>query len=142
MRILFGELKEPVFGDFACFINSKYIVDVSIVDFAVKKAIKNWNSGKRISRSLAMEIRLYYSATRQIKVAKELAGTKRVVAVVLDENEFSKIDFKEKEFFPEFDLELVKKNYEISEEELKIVGFEKLPLLIRERIALFSAFGE
>ncbi|MDI9610652.1 MAG: KEOPS complex subunit Cgi121 [Archaeoglobaceae archaeon] len=142
MRILFGELKEPVFGDFACFINSKYIVDVSIVDFAVKKAIKNWNSGKRISRSLAMEILLYYSATRQIKVAKELAGTKRVVAVVLDENEFSKIDFKEKEFFPEFDLELVKKNYEISEEELKIVGFEKLPLLIRERIALFSAFGE
>ncbi|MCS7129930.1 MAG: KEOPS complex subunit Cgi121 [Archaeoglobaceae archaeon] len=142
MRILFGTLKKPTFGDFACFIDSKYVVDLSTVDFAVKKAIKNWNSGKRISRSLAIEILLYYSANRQIETAKKLTGTKKVVAIILDENEFSEIDFNEEEFYPEFDLELVREHYEISDEEIRIVGVEKLPLLIKERIALFSSFGE
>lgn len=142
MRILFGELKKPVFGDFACFIDSRYVVDLSTVEFAVKKAIENWNRGNRISKSIAIEILLYYSATRQIEIAKKLAGTKRVVAVVLDEGEFSKIDFEVKDFIPEYDLRLIMDHYQISEEELKIVGDKKISLLIRERIALFSALGE
>ncbi len=142
MRILFGELKKQVFGEFACFINPKYVPDLSIVDFAVKKALKNWNSGKRISKSLSMEILLYYSANRQINIAKKLAGIEKAVAVVIDEEEFSKIEFEEKEFKPDFDLKSIMEHYQISEEELKIVGLEKLPLLIRERIALFSAFGD
>ncbi|MEM2726683.1 MAG: KEOPS complex subunit Cgi121 [Archaeoglobaceae archaeon] len=142
MRILSGELKKPVFGDFACFINSKYVISLSTVDFAMKKAIKNWNAGRRISKSLAMEILLYYSATRQINIAKKIAGTKKVVAVVLDDREFSKVEFKEEEFVPDFDVNLIREHYEISEEELKIVGLENLDLLIKERIALFSAFGE
>ncbi|MCS7143864.1 MAG: KEOPS complex subunit Cgi121 [Archaeoglobaceae archaeon] len=142
MKIVAGELKKPVFGDFACFISSKYVVDLSTVDFAIKKTIKNWNSGKRISKSFAMEILLYYSATRQIDVAKKLTGIEKVVAVVLDDKEFSKIDFKEVEFYPDFDVELIKEHYQISDEELKIVGLEKLSLLIQERIALFSTFGE
>lgn len=142
MKIIFGELKKPVFGDFACFIDSKFVVDISVVDFAVKKAIKNWNLGNRISKSIAIEILLYYSATRQIDIAKRLAGTKKVVAVVLDENEFSNIEFEEKDFIPEFDLKLIVNHYQISEEELKIVGEQKISLLIRERIALFSALGE
>lgn len=142
MKVLSGELKKPVFGDFACFIDSKYIVSLSTVDFAMKKALKNWNEGKRISKSLAMEILLYYSATRQIDIAKKLAGTKKVVVVVLDDKEFSKVDFREGEFIPDFDVERIKEHYQISEEELKIVGLEKLDLLIKERIALFSSFGE
>ncbi|MEM4540269.1 MAG: KEOPS complex subunit Cgi121, partial [Archaeoglobaceae archaeon] len=128
MKIIFGELKKPVFGDFACFIDSKYVVDLPTVDFAVKKAIKNWNLGNRISKSIAIEILLYYSATRQIDIAKKLAGTKRVVAVVLDESEFSKIDFETKEFIPEFDIELIMDHYQISREELKIVGEQKISL--------------
>lgn len=142
MKIVTGTIRESLFGDFACFIDSKYVVDISNVEFAAKKAIKNWNSGKRISKSLIMEILLYYSATRQIDVARKLTGTKRVVAVVLDEEEFSKISFEEEKFSPDFDIELLKKHYAISEEEFRIVGVEKLGKLIRERIALFSAFGE
>lgn len=142
MRIVFGKLKTRVFGDFACFIDSKYVVDLSTIDFAIKKTIKNWNVGKRISRSLAMEILLYYSATRQIDIAKKLTGVEKVVAVVLDDEEFSKIDFEEGKFYPHFDIDLIKKHYQISDEELKIVGLEKLPLIIQERIALFSILGE
>jgi len=142
MRILFGEPKKQVFGEFACFINPKYVPDLSTVEFAVKKTLKNWNSGKRISKSLAMEILLYYSASRQINIAKKLAGTKKAVAVVIDEEEFSKLEFKELDFVPDFDLNSIMEHYGITEEELKIAGLEKLPLLIRERIALFSAFGD
>lgn len=142
MRICFGELKKTYFGEFATFIDSKFVVDISNVQFAVKKALNAWNSGKRISKSLAIEILLYYSATRQIEIAKKLAGTKRVVAVVLDEKKFSEIDFKEERFSPEFDLELLMEHFEISLEELEIVGIEKLPMLIQERIALFSALGD
>ncbi len=142
MKILFGELKEPVFGDFACLIDSRYVVDLSNVEFAAKKALNAWNSGKRISKSLTIEILLYYSATRQIEIAKKIAGKKRVIAVVLDEEKFSELGFTEEEFSPEYDIELIKEQYQISEEELRIAGIEKLPLLIRERIALFSVFGE
>ncbi len=142
MKILFGELKEPVFGDFACLIDSRYVVDLSNVEFAAKKALNAWNSGKRISKSLAIEILLYYSATRQIEIAKKIAGKKRVIAVVLDEEKFSELDFTEENFSPEYDIELIKEHYQISEEEIRIAGIEKLPLLIRERIALFSVFGE
>jgi KEOPS complex subunit Cgi121 len=142
MKILFGELRDAVFGNFACFINSRYIVDLSNVEFAAKKALNAWNSGKRISKSLAMEILLYYSATRQIEIARKLAGNKMVAAVVLDERKFSEVGFKERSFYPECDIELIKEHYQILEEELRITGIEKLPLLIRERIALFSVFGE
>lgn len=142
MKICFGELKEPIFSDFASFIDSKFVVDLASVEFAAKKALNAWNSGKRISKSLAMEIMLYYSATRQIETAKKIAGLKRVVAVVLDEKRFAEIGFKEEKFSPEYDMELIKEHYQISEEELEIAGIEKLPLLIRERIALFSVFGD
>ncbi|MDK2796089.1 MAG: hypothetical protein PWQ22_344 [Archaeoglobaceae archaeon] len=142
MRICFGELKEPIFSDFASFIDSKFVVSLENVEFAVKKALNAWNSGKRISKSLAMEILLYYSATRQIDIARKLAGVKRVVAVVLDEKRFAEIEFKEEKFSPEYDTELIKTHYQISDEELEIAGIEKLPLLIRERIALFSVFGD
>ena len=66
----------------------------------------------------------------------------RVVAVVLNEKEFEKIGFRQLKFDPDFDLDLIMKHYEITDEELKIVGEEKIPLLIKERIALFAAMKE
>ncbi|MDW7989783.1 MAG: KEOPS complex subunit Cgi121 [Archaeoglobaceae archaeon] len=141
MRIVYG-ICSNFFGEYACFIDPKFVVDLSTVDFAVKKALKNWNIGKRISKSLAVEILLYFSATRQIETAKKLTARDRAVTVVIDEQEFSKIDFRELKFVPEYDLRAVMELYEISEEEIKIVGEEKLPLLVKERIALFSLLGD
>jgi len=141
MRVTFGSSKQ-IFGDFACFIDPKFVVDLSTVEFAAKKAFKNWENGKRISKSLAVEILLYFAATRQIEIAKKLTAKEKAVVVVIDEDEFSKIDFKEQEFVPEYNLREVMNLYEITEEELEIVGIKKLPLLIRERIALFSLLGE
>mgnify|MGYP001772630377 CR=1 FL=1 len=141
MRIVYGTT--PVTsGNFACFIDPRFVVSLEVVEFAVKKALKNWNSGKRISKSLSIEILLYFSATRQIEIAKKVTAKKKAVAVVIDEEKFSKIGFVEEEFRAEYDLNAVVELYGITKEELEIVGIEKLPLLVRERIALFSIFGE
>ncbi len=148
MRVVFGELfvdDIKRFANVATFIDSKYVVSLDVVEFAAKKAIENWNSGRRISKSLTLEILLYYAATRQIKDAIKLGlrnGLNRVVAVVINEDSFKSIGFKELEFKPEFDLKAIMNHYDITDEELKIVGIDKLNLLIRERIALFSAMGE
>lgn len=147
MRVTFGEIyvEDPsnFRAEHAAFISSKYVISLEIVEFAAKKAIKNWYAGKRISRSLPIEILLHYAATRQIRDALKLGvrkGVNRVAAVILDE---SKVEgFKEREFRPEYDVDAIVKHYGITKEELEIAGLEKLPLLIRERIALFSAFEE
>ena len=54
----------------------------------------------------------------------------------------SEVEFTETEFSPEYDLRAVMDFYGITDEEITITGIEKLPLLLRERIALFSVFGE
>jgi len=150
MKIIFGEIfiknSKTFRSNSATLINSEYVPNVNVVQYAAKKAIKNWRKGKRISKSISMEILLYYSATRQIKDALKLGikdGLNRVVAVVLDTETFSKeIKFRELEFKPKFNLNKILAHYNISQQELEIAGIEKVPLLIRERIALFSIYGE
>ena len=140
-------LKE--FGECVVVIDARYVLDLSVVEFAVKKAVKSWNEGRNVAKTLPLEILLYFSATRQIRDAIKVGvkeGLNEVVLVVLDgscegklrevftEREVVKID-KER-------VENVRRLYGISDEELKIVGLEKLPLLIRERIALFDVFKD
>jgi KEOPS complex subunit Cgi121 len=147
MRVTFGELLVENLSnfrvDYASFINSKYVVSLDVVEFAAKKAIENWKNGRRISRSLPIEILLHYAATRQIRDALRMGlkeGKNRVAAVILDEGKIE--NFEELEFRPEYDADAVVRHYGITKEELEITGPEKLPLLVRERIALFSAFEE
>ncbi len=152
MKIIQGEitvenvqefLKE--LGDEGChvtFINADYVADPSHVEFAAEKAIKAWNEGKRVSRSLTMEILLYAAATRQIWKALRLGlreGRNRVVAVVLNDCDISKFGFQEKEVLSLDDSKIrkIKEFFEIGDAELEIAGVEKLPLLVRERIVLF-----
>ncbi len=149
MRVTFGELVVDDVSsfkvDYATFINSKYVVSLDVVEYAAKKAVENWNRGRRISRSLSIEILLYYAATRQIKDALKLGiaeGKNRVAAVILDESRMAEIGFTETEFRPEYDVDSVIEFYGITDDEIEITGVEKLPLLVKERIALFSAFGD
>lgn len=123
------------------FINADYVADLSHVEFAAQKAIRAWNEGRRISRSLTMEILLYAAATRQIWKALELGlkeGRNEVVAVVLNCN-LSEFGFQEKQVLnlDEGKIRRIVEFFEISDDELEIVGVEKLPLLVRERIVLF-----
>ena len=129
------------------FIDANYVISKDQVEFAVKKAIKAWNEGRRVAKTLAMEILLYVAARRQISDAIEVGlkeGKNEVVAVVLDDcvDKLKELGFEEQPVLrlDKEKIERVKKFYEISDVELEIVGLEKLPLLIRERIALFDMF--
>jgi len=149
MRVTFGELVVNDLSsfkvDYATFISSKYVVSLDVLEYAAKKAVENWEKGRRISKSPPIELLLYCAATRQIKDALKLGvveGRNRVAAVILDESRMSEVEFTETDFRPEYDLRAVMDFYGITDEEITITGIEKLPLLLRERIALFSVFGE
>ncbi len=148
MRIIFGEVfvEDPgYFTELATFIDSKYVIDLETVKFAAEKALKAWNRGEKISKSLSLEVLLYYAATRQIKDAAKLGikkGLKKYAVVLFNEEDRSRVNIRELNFKPEYDIEAVMKHYEISKEELEIVGVEKISMLVRERIALFSVFKE
>ena len=126
-------------------INSDYVVDLDVLKFAVRKALKSWKEGRNIAKTLSMEILLYVSATRQINKALIIGlkeGINRVIVVDLNGclERLKELGFKEEDVL-QVDAEKIKRVaefYEIDEEELNLVGKEKLPLLIRERIVLFD----
>ncbi len=131
----------------AVFLDANYVVDREHVEFAVKKALKAWKEGRRVAKTLSMEILLYCAGRRQISDAIEmgLKEGRNEVVVVLDDECFEKLKslgFEEKPVLKLDDakIEKIKEFFKISEEELRIVGVEKLSLLVRERIALFDVF--
>ncbi len=137
------------FGECIAVIDANYVIDLDVVKFAVKKAIKSWNEGRNIAKTLPLEILLYFSATRQIKDAIKVGvkeGRREVILVVLNKSCEEKLKeiFKESEVIKvdENKIENVKRLYGINEKELEVVGIEKLPLLIKERIALFDVFKD
>ncbi len=127
------------------FIDADYVLSTDTVEFAVRKATDSWKRGKRVSKNLSMEILLHFSATRQINQAVRAGlkeGLNRVVVVELSPCQ----DFLHDHNFRECSvlktdrekLRRIAEFYGIEEEEIKITGWEKLDLLVRERIALFS----
>jgi|Deesub1362A_J573_1020465.scaffolds.fasta_scaffold21868_2 KEOPS complex subunit Cgi121 len=127
----------------AAILDAKYLIDIENAIFAAEKAIKAWDEGRNIAKTLPMEILLHAAATRQIKDALEVGlkkGKNTVFAVLLDcdelpgfvEGNFKRLKPDEKQ------LRKIKEFYDITDEELEIVGTERLNLLIRERIALFN----
>ena len=141
------EVLEKV-GSCTTFVDASYVVDREHVEFAVKKALKAWKEGRRVAKSLSMEILLYCAARRQISEAIEMGlkeGKNEVVAIVLEDeclDKLKEIGFEERPVLKLDDekVEKIKRFFDISDEELKIVGKEKLSLLIREKIALFDVF--
>jgi KEOPS complex subunit Cgi121 len=134
-------------GECVVAIDAKYVIDVDVVKFAVEKALKSWKEGRNVAKNLPLEILLYFSATRQIRDAVKVGikeGINEVVLVLLDncENKLEKYSFEEVDVvrIDEDRIENIKRLYKICDEEFEIVGVEKLPMLIRERIALFDIF--
>ena len=126
-------------------INSDYVISLDVLKFAVQKALKSWREKRNVAKTLSMEILLYVSATRQINKALKIGlkeGINRVIVVDINGclERLKELGFKEENVL-QIDDEKIKRVaefYDIGEEELNLVGKEKLPLLIRERIALFD----
>ncbi len=135
------------FGSYVVAIDARYVIDVDVLKFAVDKAVRSWKEGRNIAKTLPLEIILYVSATRQIKNAVKICvgeGINEVVLIVLNEGKLENLKFEERNVvkMDEERIENVKKLYGITDEEINVVGLKKLPLLIRERIALFDVFKE
>ncbi len=136
----------------AVFVDSNYVLQEDVLEFAVKKALNAWNEGRRVAKTLQMEILLYIAATRQIDKAKKIGlkeGKNEIYLIVLGKNENCYEKIKLLSGFKEIkhnhgDLNQKIRNiielYDINDNELEIVGLKKLPLLIRERIVLFDLF--
>ena len=126
-------------------INSDYVISLDVLKFAVQKALKSWREKRNVAKTLSMEILLYVSATRQINKALEIGlkeGANRVIVVDLNGclEKLKELGLKEEDVLQVDDKKIkrIAEFYEIDEEELNLVGKEKLPLLIRERIVLFD----
>jgi len=158
MKILEGTIEVKSLRDFlsklneiGCtitFLDANYVIDKDHVEFATKKALKAWKEGRRVAKTLAMEILLYCAGRRQISDAIEMGlkeGLNVVVAVVLEDECVEKLKdlgFKKKPVLKldEAKIDRIKRFFDISDEELRIAGKDKLSLLVRERIALFDVF--
>ncbi len=126
-------------------INSDYVISLDVLKFAVQKALKSWREKRNVAKTLSMEILLYVSATRQINKALKIGlkeGANRVIVVDLNGclEKLKELGFKERDVLQTDDKKIkrIAEFYEIDEEELNLVGKEKLPLLIGERIVLFD----
>jgi len=130
-------------------LNADYVADRSHAEFAARKAIESWVKGRNVARTLAMEILLYASATRQINRALEMGVRENeennVVAVIIgDKNCIEKfknaVDFKEKKVLKMNDekIERLKKFFDIGDKEIDVTGVERIPEIIRERTVLFD----
>ena len=128
----------------ATFLNADYLADKKHAELAARKAIRAWQEGRNVARTLPVEVMLYAAATRQINKAMEIGlkeGENRVVVVVLDdcvEKVKDVLEEKEVLVMDEEKIKRLKEFFNITDEELETVGAEKLPLLIRERIILFD----
>ncbi|PTD93895.1 hypothetical protein C9439_05240 [archaeon SCG-AAA382B04] len=116
--------------------------------FAIKKAKQSFKENP-IANSLEMEILLYTIGTRQINKAIEKAGIrkgKNNVALIyskkIDPNRLTKeIGLERKDSVLELreeKFDRIKEVFDITQEEITAVGEEKIPKLVREKIALLK----
>ncbi|MCJ7617745.1 MAG: KEOPS complex subunit Cgi121 [Desulfobacterales bacterium] len=130
-------------------LNADLLSGVRHIQFAVKKAIRSFESGKNTANNLGMEIMLYASGSRQIEKALELGvknGENRVAIVLVGENVTDEALFDVRTLLNSEDASIVDysdskkkdllKIFNITADELEAVGEDKIPELVLERVAL------
>ena len=117
------------------------------VEFAVDKAVTSMNSGRQIARNLGVEILCYLSATRQIKKALSISlgeSTKRVVVIFFDKRARAElaelIEVVPTVGFSKDKVPILQSWFEVTDAELEIMGIDRLPLLVKERVVLMDLF--
>ncbi len=110
--------------------------------FAVEKAINSFRTGTAIANELSKEIMLYAAGTRQINRAVKLGihkGENNIVLVAVGDAELSGFEEIRPEPVLAYDRskkKVLMKAFDITDEELRAVGEDKLPELVLERVAL------
>jgi KEOPS complex subunit Cgi121 len=113
------------------------------IRFAVEKAMNSFKAGRNIANDLSKEIMLYVAGTRQISRAMKLGvhnGENNIVLVAIGENidlsAFDEITPKPVLQYDSSKNDALLEIFNITKEELKARGEDKIPELVIERVAL------
>ncbi|HJJ43328.1 MAG TPA: KEOPS complex subunit Cgi121 [Methanocorpusculum sp.] len=117
------------------------------IESAVMHAKRSFFNGKNIARSLSMEILLYASGQRQCSLAPRFGlqiGNNQVFVLILD-GETEKAHDNLRVIVEETDditadRETLKKEFDITDEELGVVGESRIGELVLERVALVDVW--
>jgi KEOPS complex subunit Cgi121 len=111
--------------------------------FAIEKAMKSFKTGRNIANDLGKEIMLYAAGTRQINRAMIIGvhnGNNNIVLVAIgddvDLSLFEEITRKHVLQYEGSKNRALVEIFNITDEEIKIVGVERIPELVLERVAL------
>ncbi|CAG0956729.1 MAG: hypothetical protein MPEBLZ_03377 [Candidatus Methanoperedens nitroreducens] len=111
--------------------------------FAIEKAIDSFKTGRNIANDLGKEIMLYAAGTRQINRAMKIGvhnGKNNIVLVAIGEDvdlsEFDEITPKDVVQYEGSKNRDLMDIFNITDEEIKAAGVEKIPELVLERVAL------
>ncbi|MDO9522804.1 MAG: KEOPS complex subunit Cgi121 [Methanocorpusculum sp.] len=117
------------------------------IESAVMHAKRSFSEGKNIARTLSMEILVYASGQRQCSLAPRFGlqkGQNQVYVLILDgdveraEEEIRGLIEESNEVTAT--RETLKKEFDISEEEIGVVGEDRIGELVIERVAMLDAW--
>jgi len=130
-------------------LNADLVVSERHIRFATEKALQAFSQGRNIAKDPGMEIMRYASGERQIERAFFLgvdSHTERIVLVIAggggclpDEAELSRLVLPDGRGCS-FSAPAVMKAFNISAEELSVVGEERIEDLVIERVALADTY--
>ncbi|HJJ39549.1 MAG TPA: KEOPS complex subunit Cgi121 [Methanocorpusculum sp.] len=117
------------------------------IESAVSHARRSFKTKTNIARRFAMEVLVYASGQRQCSLASKFGlhtGENAVYAVVIDGNEeeackLLKSVVSERDV-PKADVKRLMKEFDIPDEELEVVGADRIEELVIERCAMVDAW--
>ena len=131
-------------------VNADRIAGRAHIEFAANKAVEAFRNKENLARDLGMETMLYLRGRRQIEKALELGvreGMNDVAIVIIGDSPgcaedkaravLDVVDGNVVDYGHAKD-ETLMKLYDITPEEIDIVGRERIPLLVIERSALLE----
>lgn len=129
-------------------MNSNMIAGYEHVMYAIEKANKSFETNKNVAKDKGIEIMRYAAAKKQIEDAFSLGiaeGNNNILLIVLgNEKDTLKAYNELKKTVTEKDLLeytaekkfYIMQQFKITLEELNVVGEDKIPKLVKERVAL------
>ncbi|MBC7086399.1 MAG: hypothetical protein H5T43_08600 [Methanomethylovorans sp.] len=129
-------------------LNADLVAGEKHLLFAVTKALRAFDQGKNAAKDMGIEIMRYASGKRQIEEAFSMGvheGLNNIVFIIIGEMQAvsSCMDILKKminthdviSYLP-FKREKIMEQFEITAEELAVVGEQMIPALVIERVAL------
>jgi len=127
--------------------DAKVIAGKKHIEEAVRHAKRSFEDGTAIARTLAMEILVYASGQRQCSIASKIGlhdGENIVYALVDGGNESKSLNTIKTLIAetpqPKPDIPALMKQFDITQEELDVVGEDRIEELAIERVAMIDAW--